>query len=60
MVAVRRFLALVLVTVLAEVTFVAGVANPATAAGTVLLNESFSGTSVKDPGWQPLNDACLT
>lgn len=56
-----RFVSLFLVLALVAVSFVAGLAVSASAAGgTVLLNESFSGTSVTDPAWQPLNDACLT
>ena len=35
-------------------------APSASAAGTALLNESFTGTSVSDPNVKPLGDACLT
>ncbi|MBD8584796.1 hypothetical protein IFT90_09520 [Frigoribacterium sp. CFBP 8766] len=36
------------------------VAGPAHAAGTPLLTESFTGSSIADPAWRGLNDACLT
>lgn len=48
-------LALIVVTAL-----LVSVAPQSASAATLLVNESFGGTSVPDAAWQPLDDACLT
>ncbi|GAA2527943.1 DUF7507 domain-containing protein [Rarobacter incanus] len=63
LVLLHRAAALLSTALLIAVSLVSGVASgqpEAAAAGTVLINESFTGTSVTDPNIKPLGDACLT
>ncbi len=56
----KRSLSAVLVATLAGASSVVLLAQPAAAVGTVLLNETFTGSSVADARAFALNDACLT
>jgi len=56
----RRALVLAAVTAVIGGALVVVPATTSSAAGTVLVNETFTGTSAADPKIKPLGDACLT